>query len=101
MIELLAQINDDFAASLARYRGDRNKVIADFSAHGLSISPDSPRTRGNAKAWAQRLVTYKGESYRCEWHGKRLWDQDRVHFSLPIEKYQGRVLVGVFVNHLS
>lgn len=100
LIELLAGINDRFALSVARYHGDRNRVIREFSAHGLTISPDSPQTHRDAKAWAQRLVTHLGEQYRCEWHGKRVWNCDRVHFSLPIEKFQDRVLIGIFVDHL-
>lgn len=74
--------------------------MAVFSARGLDISPESPQTRKNAGAWAQRLVTYNGREYRCEWHGKRLWDRDRVHFSLPIPEYGNRVLIGIFTEHL-
>jgi hypothetical protein len=45
-------------------------------------------------------VEYGGGIYRCEWHGKRLWDRDRVHFSLPIAARDDRVLIGIFVGHL-
>ncbi|TCO65101.1 hypothetical protein [Actinocrispum wychmicini] len=100
LIDLLAKINDHFASSIARHRGDRNKVIQEFATHGVAISPESPLTHKDNQAWGQRLVTHEGESYRCEWHGKRVWDRDRVHFSLPIEKYQNRVLIGIFVDHL-
>lgn len=101
LIRLLAALDDHFPTVLARYRGDHNRVIAEFSALGLDISPESPGTRANTKAWAERLVSYKGQDYRCEWHGKRLWDRDRVHFSLPIAKYENRVLIGVFADHLA
>ncbi|WP_432124400.1 hypothetical protein [Streptomyces sp. C10-9-1] len=100
LVELLGAISDDFADSLTHHKGDQNQVMAVFSARGLDISPESPQTRKNASAWAQRLVTYKEREYRCEWHGKRLWDRDRVHFSLPIPEHGNRVLIGIFTEHL-
>ncbi|GAA3409078.1 hypothetical protein GCM10018952_08490 [Streptosporangium vulgare] len=101
LIRLLGAVNDHFANDLNKHAGDHNQVIARFSALGLDVSPESPSTRGNAKAWAQRLVTYKDAPYRCEWHGKRLWNRDRVHFSLPIPEQDGRILIGIFVGHLN
>jgi hypothetical protein len=100
LVHLLGTLDDHFADAVARHQGDQNKVMAEFKARGVDISPENARTRQNAKAWAQRLVEYEGEAYRCEWHGKRLWDRDRVHFSLPIAKYQNRVLIGIFAKHL-
>jgi hypothetical protein len=101
VVRLFSAIDDHFAAALDRHRGDRNKVVSEFASYGLDISPESPVTHKNKKAWAQRLVSHGGVDYRCEWHGKRLWDRDRVHFSLPIAAYQGRVLIGVFTGHLA
>jgi hypothetical protein len=100
VIGLLGALDDHFANALTRHHGDQNQVMAEFSSYGLTISPESPQTRKDTKAWAKRLVTYKGNEYRCEWHGKRLWDRDRVHFSLPIQKYQNRILIGIFTEHL-
>lgn len=100
LIHLLTALDDHFADAMARHRGDQNKVMAEFSTYGLDISPESPQTHRNPKAWAERLVTYEGVGYRCEWHGKRLWNHDRVHFSLPIPKYDQNVLIGIFTDHL-
>nr|WP_203598957.1 hypothetical protein [Streptomyces sp. SID10853] len=100
LVQLLGAINDHFADALSEHAGDQNQVIARFSALGLNVSPESPSTKKNGKAWAQRLVTYKDVPYRCEWHGKRLWSHDRVHFSLPIPEQGGRILIGLFVEHL-
>ena len=100
LIRLLGALDDHFAAAMARHRGDQKKVMAEFSAYGLDVSPENSQTRKDAKAWAARLITHGGEEYRCEWHGKRLWDRDRVHFSLPIAKYEDRVLIGIFTEHL-
>jgi hypothetical protein len=100
LVRLLSALDDHFAEALVRHRGNTKNVIAEFAAYDVDISPDSPNTHANAKAAAQRLVLYDGIEYRCEWHGKRLWNHDRVHFSLPISKYGDRVLIGIFADHL-
>lgn len=101
LVRLLGAVNDHFAQELAQRGGDQNQVMARFSVLGLDISPESPQTKKNAKARAERLVPYEDAQYRCEWHGKRVWDRDRVHFSLPIAEHDGRILIGAFVGHLS
>jgi hypothetical protein len=101
LVLLLGAVNDHFADAIMEHHGDQNQVIALFSAMGLDISPESPKTKHNAKAWSQRLVEYGGVEHRCEWHGKRQWDRDRVHFSLPLQEHDGRVLIGIFAEHLA
>ncbi|MEX3105120.1 MULTISPECIES: hypothetical protein [unclassified Streptomyces] len=100
LLKLLAALNDHFGRTLTECGGDQNQVKDRFAALGLDISPESSNTKKNAKAWEQRNVMYQKATYRCEWHGKRLWDRDRVHFSLPLAGHNGRVLVGIFTNHL-
>ena len=100
LVKLLGALDDHFARTLAECGGERKQVVRRFSALGLDISPESPNTKKNAKAWEQRNVDYGDGTYRCEWHGKRLWDRDRVHFSLPIAAHDDRVLIGIFVGHL-
>jgi hypothetical protein len=46
-------------------------------------------------------VVHGGATYRCGWHGKRLWDRDRVHLSLPLAEQDDRVLIGIFVGRLT
>lgn len=101
LVKLLGAVNDHFSDALEQHGGDQKQVVARFDSLGLDISPESGNTRKNAKAWAQRLVLYRGVEYRCEWHGKRLWNLDRVHFSLPIAAHDGRILIGIFVDHLA
>jgi hypothetical protein len=101
LVKLLGALNDHFARTLADCCGDQNQVMARFSALGLDISPESSNTKKNAKAWEQRKVVHGDAVYRCEWHGKRLWDRDRVHFSLPLAEQDDRVLIGIFVEHLA
>lgn len=100
LVKLLSALDDHFTQTLTACGGDQKQVIRRFSALGLDISPESPNTKKNAKAWEQRNVDYGDSTYRCEWHGKRLWDRDRVHFSLPIATHGDRVLIGNFVGHL-
>ncbi|WP_155056293.1 hypothetical protein [Streptomyces blattellae] len=101
LVRLLGALNDHFPRTLADCGGDQKQVIRRFAALDLDISPESPNTKKNAKAWELRNVHYDGGTYRCEWHGKRLFDRDRVHFSLPIPAYEDRILVGIFVGHLA
>ncbi|MEU5704302.1 hypothetical protein [Streptomyces aurantiacus] len=101
LVKLLGALNDHFTGTLADCGGDLSQVMRRFDALGLDISPESANTKKNAKAWEQRNVDHEGATYRCDWHGKRLWDRDRVHFSLPIAAYDDRVLVGIFVGHLA
>lgn len=100
LIGLLGAINDHFARTIEECRGDSNRVIGRFGALGFEISYESPNTRRNRKAWAQRLVPFEGTEHRCDWHGKRVWNTDRVHFSRPIAERGNRVLIGIFTEHL-
>ncbi|MGW8361954.1 hypothetical protein ACWGK1_15455 [Streptomyces wedmorensis] len=100
LLRLLGALDDRFGAALAEHKGDHNKVMAEFSTYGIDISPESPQTRKNETAWNRRLASYGSAQYRCDWHGKRLWNHDRVHFSRPLADCQGRVLIGIFADHL-
>jgi hypothetical protein len=100
IVRLFARLNDHFAEELSSCRGDSKRVQARFSAWDVDISPESPNTRKNASAWARRDVAHDGEVHRCDWHGKRRWDRDRVHFSRPIEHLGNRILIGIFTRHL-
>jgi len=100
LVRLLGALNDHFARALAEYRGNHNQVMARFAALSLDISPESPNTKHNIKAWSQRQVEYDNVTYRCEWHGKRKWNKDRVHFSLPMPRHEDRILIGLFARHL-
>ena len=100
LVKLLGVLNDHFARAVDAHHGIQNHVIRELGAHGVEISPESQLTRKNASAWAERLVSHQNREHRCDWHGKRLWDRDRVHFSAPLPEYGGRVLIGIFADHL-
>jgi hypothetical protein len=100
LVKLLGALDDHFARTLSECGGDQKQVVRRFKALGLEISPESPNTKKNSKAWEQRNVEFGEGTHRCEWHGKRLWDRDRVHFSLPIAAHDDHVLIGIFTGHL-
>ncbi|OEV31786.1 hypothetical protein AN219_02990, partial [Streptomyces nanshensis] len=57
-------------------------------------------TRAKEKVMRQRDVEHGGETYRCEWHAKQHPARNRVHFTLPEQQLDGRILIGIFVDHL-
>ncbi|GAB2834441.1 hypothetical protein GCM10027091_75560 [Streptomyces daliensis] len=98
--KVLTVLNDHFAASLKRHDGLPHGVQAELGRFGVDLSPESPNTRAKEKAMRQRDVEHDGETYRCEWHAKQHPARNRVHFTLPEQRLGGRVLIGIFVDHL-
>ena len=54
LVKLLGALDDHFTRILADCGGDQYQVKRRFRALGLDISPESPNTKKNAKAWEQR-----------------------------------------------
>jgi hypothetical protein len=52
-------------------------------------------------AMREREVTYEGRAFRCEWHVKIERHRNRIHFTLPGQGPGGKILIGLFVKHLS
>ncbi|WP_435112456.1 hypothetical protein [Nocardiopsis synnemataformans] len=100
VVHTLSVINDHFPQALQDGASIPAQVQAALGHHGVTLSPESPKTRANSKAMAQRDVPHGDDVYRCEWHAKKEPTRDRVHFSLPDERLGGRILVGIFVDHL-
>ncbi|MFF0425554.1 hypothetical protein ACFYUJ_14235 [Streptomyces sp. NPDC004520] len=100
VVHVLTVVNDHFADAVAKHAGVAANVQAELGHHGLVLSPESPNTRSKARIMAQRDVDHVGETYRCEWHAKKEPNRNRVHFSLPEQRLGGRILIGIFVDHL-
>ncbi len=107
----LSVLNDDFAR-LLRSEPDVRAVQAQLSARGVDASPESAKTRRNAKAIKERDVSLThvfvagkelpvAAVVRCEWHTKLRYDTDRIHFHPGSTDIDGRVFVGIFHAHLS
>ncbi|MCI0384148.1 hypothetical protein [Streptomyces sp. CNQ085] len=100
VVRLLGVVHDHFTEALALHSGQPHQVQAELGRFGLNLSPESPNTRSKPGIMKQRDVDHKGETYRCEWHGKKERYRNRVHFSLPEPRLGGRILIGIFVDHL-
>lgn len=77
-----------------------DKVQAELGRFGVDLSPESTNTHANPSAMRQRRVRHEGEEYVCEWHAKEHPARNRIHFTLPDQRLGGRILVGIFVDHL-
>ncbi|WP_328440600.1 hypothetical protein OHA71_32950 [Streptomyces sp. NBC_00444] len=100
VVRVLAVVHDHFADALVTHSGQPSDVQAELGRFGLDLSPESPNTRSKPRIMKQRDVKYDGETYRCEWHGKKERHRNRIHFSLPDPRLDGRILIGIFVDHL-
>ncbi|MFE3552424.1 hypothetical protein ACFXN2_27595 [Streptomyces kronopolitis] len=98
--EVLAVLDDHFADALERHAGLPSRIQAELGRFGIDLSPESPNTRAKEKVMRQRDVKHAGETFRCEWHAKQHPARNRVHFTLPEQRLCGRILVGIFVDHL-
>jgi hypothetical protein len=100
VVAILGVLNDYFAAAMTAHSGLPHKVKAALGQYGLDLSPESPNTRGSSRLMALREVTLDGRVYRCEWHAKLEPHRNRIHFSHPSRELGGRIVVGIFVDHL-
>lgn len=101
LVTVLAGINDYFVQAYREGQGVPERLQALLTAHHVVPSPESPKTHRNGAAMRLRDVVHDGRTYRCEWHAKLEPHRNRVHFSAPCDDLGGRVLVGIFVSHLT
>lgn len=100
VVRTLSVLNDHFADAMHRHAGIPHQVQAELGRFKLDLSPESPKTRANPKIMRQREVEHEREKYLCEWHAKQHPARNRIHFSVPDQRLGGRILVGIFVDHL-
>ncbi|MFG2935041.1 hypothetical protein [Streptomyces sp. NPDC048282] len=100
VVDVLSVVQDHFADAIRKHAGKPSDVQAELGQYGLTLSPESPKTHKNKKVMRQRDVKHEGETYCCEWHAKKEGHRNRVHFTLPEQRLGGRVLIGIFVDHL-
>lgn len=100
VVTVLGVVHDHFPTVLREHKGLPDSVQAALGQFGLNLSPESPKTRNNPKVIKQRDVEHEGVTYRCEWHAKKEGHRNRVHFSVPEPRLGGRILIGIFVDHL-
>ncbi|MDX2340766.1 hypothetical protein NJC10_03610 [Micrococcus sp. M4NT] len=97
LIRHLSVLND-FGVEIFNNYSVASDRSARLGSLGVEASAESPNTRKNRKAWAQRLFNFPndGGDQRCEWHTKIEPTRGRVHFKVLDDK----VLVGAIVEHL-
>lgn len=100
VVKVLGVLNDHFERALTAHSGQPSAVQAELGAFGVDLSPESPNTRAKPRIVRQRDVQHDGEVYRCEWHAKKDPHRNRVHFSLPEQRLEGKIFIGIFVDHL-
>ncbi|HET8684256.1 MAG TPA: hypothetical protein VFM54_20630 [Micromonosporaceae bacterium] len=101
VVEVLAALDDRFLDEYQRCKGVAHDVQAALGRYRCDLSPESPRTRRSDKLMRQRDVVHEGRTYRCEWHAKIEPHRNRIHFAVCGQELAGRLLVGVFVDHLA
>lgn len=100
VVTILAGLSDHFADEYARCHGLPNEIQAVLGSHHVDLSPESPSTRGSQALMRQRERVYAGVSYICEWHAKLERHRNRIHFSRPATQLDGKILIGIFAEHL-
>jgi hypothetical protein len=100
VVHALSIVNDHFPSALVKHSGQQLDIQAELGSMGLELSRESQNTRRKPEIMKQRDVEHEGETFRCEWHAKQHPARNRLHFSIPEPRLGGRVLIGIFVDHL-
>jgi hypothetical protein len=102
VISHLSFLNDNFSSVLETSNGDFHQLIQIAkSGYGIDFSNESTKTRASPKKMKERDVEFGGKTVRCELHSKISPTQNRIHFPPPNQDFESKVLIGIFVNHLT
>ena len=83
------------------FSGPRERVSAEFGALGINISDENGNTKKNTRARAERTIVFNHEELQCWWHTKIEPHQDRIHIYPEKLRTGGRLIVGIFCDHLT
>lgn len=100
VVQILSGLNDHFAREYVQCHGLPHKIQAAMGSHHIELSPESPQTRTSSKLMRQRERTFDDRIFICEWHAKVEPHRNRIHFSAPDQRLDGKVLIGIFIDHL-
>ena len=100
VVRALGGICDHFAEACRRCHGLPREIQAEMGSHHVELSPESPNTRSSERLMQLRRRDYAGQTFICEWHAKIEPHRNRIHFALPAPELGGKILVGIFVDHL-
>jgi hypothetical protein len=100
VVEVLAGLCDHFAREYRQCQGMPHVIQASMGRYHVELSPESPSTRRSDKLMQQRRKHYGGHEFLCEWHAKLESHRNRIHFAVPADELDGKLLIGIFVHHL-
>jgi hypothetical protein len=100
VVTILTGLSDHFSEAYRQCDGLPHQVQAVMGSHHVELSPESSNTRGSARLMRLREVKYQDQTVCCEWHAKLEPNRNRIHFSAPSDQLGGRVLIGIFIEHL-
>lgn len=83
------------------FSGPWIRVPAEFGQYGVEISDENGKTKDNGVAKRERTIIFKGEKLIFWWHSKFERHQDRIHIYPDKVAEGGKVIVGIFCNHLT
>lgn len=109
LVKHLSFLNDRFIQIFSEVNKQPDHMSRRARADAdIQLSPESPNTRANKKAIAERDVTIGNLEVRCEWHTKFFPQYGRIHFHPGLEQPQavaaitdGRLIIGKFAEHLT
>ena len=82
------------------FQGPRQAVAAEFGALGVNISDENGNTKGDRLARRERTIEINGVETIFWWHTKLERHQNRIHLNPDRVDDGGRLLVGIFCDHL-
>lgn len=98
----LGLLNDHFQHVFLSHKGEPGPTENEMNAHGIALSPESPKTRHNKAAMRERKIMIGPHTLHCEWHCKLDPTENRIHFhpGRP-DIAAGKVVIGIFAAHLT
>lgn len=96
---------NDVCASVFSMHVEPVLRVAHLASLAVDASGESPNTRRNAAAAAERRRTWEREVREFWWHTKIRYDTGRIHFihdtNLAEAHPRGRIVIGICTKHLT
>ena len=96
VVHHLSLINDSFPELYKFEHGLSERISIRL---GIPVSIEG-NNRNSETLMRTRYVEFGGQAYRCEWHSKLEPHQNRIYFHIGDEGTDGKILIGIFHEHL-
>jgi hypothetical protein len=97
LVQHLGVLSDD---GQRIFQGRRQSVVAEFGALGVNISDENGNTKSDRLARRARTIEVNGVETLFWWHTKIEPHQNRIHLNPDSAGHGGRLLIGIFCDHL-